>query len=88
MRDLKNNNIGSVVPLVLFFITFFGAGALYTLFFIEIGFPALMWMLPNDDARIYIMMVIYAVPAIIVVVGIFALYLNGLKRTINYPGAN
>lgn len=87
MRDLINNNSGSVVPLVLFFLTIFGAGALYTLFFLEIGFPLLSWMLPNDSARVYIMMVIYAVPAIIIFVGILALFLNGLKRTI-YVGGN
>jgi hypothetical protein len=86
MKDLINNNYGSVNPLALFFVTIFGAGALYTLFFIEIAFPALMWMLPNDAGRVYIMMVIYAVPAIIVFIGILVLFLNGLKRTIYVRG--
>jgi hypothetical protein len=86
MKSLINNNSGSVNPLVLFIITIFGAGALYTLFFIEIAFPVLMWMLPNDAARIYIMMVIYAVPAIIIFVGILVLFLNGLKRTMYVRG--
>lgn len=82
MRKLKNDNHGSVVPLILFIITIFGAGALYTLFFTEVGMPALDFLIPVSDSKTFIYMVIYGLPLIILVVGVFSLLKEGLKRSI------
>ena len=81
MRSLKDNNFGSVVPLALFILTIIGCGALYSLLFIEIGIPTFSYMIPEGDAKIYIMMVIYAVPLFVLIIGMLALFLSGLKRT-------
>ena len=86
MRKLKNNDSGSVVPLLLFIFTIFGAGALYTLFFTEFALPNLDFLIPSSDSKVFIYMLIYALPLIILIVGVFALLKEGLKRTIYYGG--
>jgi len=86
MRKFKDNNYGSVVPVVLFIVTIVGCGALYTLFFIEIAIPEFGPLVPNSDSKVYIMMVFYAIPLFIILVGAAALLIKGLKRDIYYPG--
>ena len=82
MRKLIKNNTGSIVPVLLFILTIFGCGALYTLFFTEIAIPSLSGFIPDSDSKTFIMMMIYLVPLIILIVGIFALVKEGLKRNI------
>lgn len=81
MRKLKDNNIGSVVPVILFILTLFGAGGLYTLFFLEIALPELSYLIPASDSKTFIFMIIYALPLIILIIGVFSLLKEGLKRT-------
>ena len=81
MRKLKSDSMGSVVPLILFILTIFGAGALYTLFFTEFALPTLDYMIPSSDSKTFIYMLIYALPLIILVVGVFALLKEGVKRS-------
>jgi len=88
MRKLSSNSCGSVVPLALYVLTIFGCGALYTLFFIEVGFPLLDSYTVASDAKTYIMMVIYATPLIVLIITMLALLLSGLKREGFYYGGN
>ena len=78
MRKL-NDDTGAV-PLLLFIVTIVSCGALYTLFFVEVGFPALRGMIPESEAKTFILMCMYAVPLFILIVGVIALMKEGLKR--------
>ena len=80
MRSFKNNLEASAVPLVLFLVTIFACGALYSLFFLEIGFPFLDVFIPASDSKTFIMMMIYAIPLFVVVIGVIALLISGLKE--------
>jgi len=80
MRSFKNNLEASAVPLVLFLVTIFACGALYSLFFLEIGFPLLDGFIPASDSKTFIMMMIYAIPLFVVVIGVIALLISGLKE--------
>lgn len=80
MRKLLNNNYGSPVPLALFFLTIFVCGAFYTLLFVEFGLPTFDSWIPASDAKTLIITGIYAIPLFIILVGILALLLEGLKR--------
>ena len=79
MRTLKDNTSGAV-PLLQFIVTIVSCGALYTLFFVEIAFPIFIGMIPESDAKTFILMCMYAVPLFILLVGIIALMKEGLKR--------
>jgi len=84
MKQLINNNEGSAVPLILFVITIFACGALYSLFFIEIAYPTFSSWIPAGDAKTLIMMCMYALPLFVIIVGMFSLLLAGLKREAMY----
>jgi len=79
MRPFISDKNASAVPIILFIMTIFLCGGLYTLFFIEIGFPVLGSWIPGSDSKTFIMMGIYAIPLFIVIIGILALLLSGLK---------
>jgi hypothetical protein len=82
MRKLKFDNQASVVPVILFILTIIGAGGLYTLFFLEVALPELGYLIPASDSKTFIFMCIYALPLVIIVVGVFSLLKEGLKRSI------
>jgi hypothetical protein len=82
IRKLKNNDSG-IVNLLLFLLTIFGTGALYSLFFLEIALTLFSSYIPDSDAKTFIFMGIYGVPLIILIVGVFSLVRSGLK---NYGG--
>lgn len=82
MRKLIENNKASAVPVILFLVTIIVCGALYTLFFYEIGFPALSGFIPASDSKTFIMMLLYAVPFFVLIVGVISLLKAGLKRAI------
>jgi len=84
MRNLSYNNQGSAVPILLFVITIFSCGALYTFFFIEFAFPQFSGWIPASDGKTFIMMCIYAIPLIVLVVGSISLLQAGLKRGAYY----
>ena len=81
MRKLKENNKGSVVPLVLFIVTIISCGALYTLFMVEVAYPSLLYMIPDSDSKTFIMMGMYAIPLFIILIGVFALIKEGIKES-------
>jgi hypothetical protein len=84
MRKLNEDINASAVPIILFVVTLLVCGALYTLFFIEVGFPLFNnpEYLPDSDTKTLIMMGIYGLPLIIVVVGVFCMIKAGQKRHI------
>ena len=80
MRKLVHDTYaGGAIPMILFVMGVFGAGGLYTLFFVIIA-PSLMDLIPNSIFRILIMGIIYAIPMVILVVGFIALMLEGMKE--------
>lgn len=85
MRKLKNNNKASAVPLILFFVTIITCGAFYTLLFIKIGYPTFRDFIPEGDVKTVIMMLMYAIPLFLIIVGILATFKAALKQTI-YTG--
>ena len=78
---IKDNNASSV-PVILFAVTILVCGALYTLFFLEIGFPLFDSYIPASDSKTFIMMLLYAIPLIVTIVGVLSLLKAGLKRTV------
>ena len=84
MKSIIRNNQASAVPLLLFVITIFSLGALYTLFFIQIAIPELSHLIPDSDAKTFIMMMIYGIPIMILLIGGVSLIKEGLRRDVIY----
>jgi len=82
MKSIIKNNNASAVPVILFVVTILVCGALYTLFFYEIGFPLLRGYIPASDSKTFIMMLLYAIPIFVLIIGVISLLKAGLKRTI------
>ena len=82
MKKLLKNNEASAVPVILFVVTIIVCGALYTLFFIEIGFPSLSGFIPTSDSKTFIMMLIYSIPVLVILVGVISLLQSGMKRAL------
>jgi len=83
-REFKTNTDASAIPIILFVITIVSCGALYSLFFIEVAYPELKSLVPNSDSKTFIMMLMYALPLIVIVIGGISLIKAGLKRTVYY----
>lgn len=81
MRSLNKNNDASAVPIILFIITILVCGALYTLFMVEVAYPSLLYMIPASDSKTFIMMGMYAIPLVILLIGVFALIKEGVKES-------
>lgn len=81
MRKLRYNNNASAVPLLLFIMTIISCGALYTLFFVEVAYPSLLYMIPDSDSKTFIMMGMYAIPLFVLIIGVFAVIKAGLKQS-------
>jgi len=79
MKFLKDNNAGAV-PLLLFALTIVVCGAFYTLFFIEIAYPNLMYLVPSSDSKTFIMMLMYAIPLFVLLILIVAFLKSGLRE--------
>jgi len=82
MRCLLKDNRASAVPLILFVVTIVGVGALYTLFFLQFGIPQFDSWIPSSNSKTFLMTGIYAMPLIILMVGVVCLLKAGLKRSV------
>jgi hypothetical protein len=82
MRSIIENSKASAVPVILFVLTIIVCGALYTLFFYEVGFPLLRGYIPASDSKTFIMMLLYAIPIFVLVIGVISLLKAGVKRDI------
>ena len=80
MRNIRHNNYGSIVPVILFILTILCCGALYTLFFVEVAYPNLLYMVPDSDSKTFIMMGMYAIPLIVIIVGVLCIIKAGIKE--------
>lgn len=84
MRKLLSNDMASAVPVLVFLLTVVGCGALYTLLFLQFGIGYFGGLVPASDSKTFILMVVYAMPLFILVVGVVCLIRAGLKREV-YP---
>jgi hypothetical protein len=82
LRSLKDNNVGSAVPVILFIVTIVGCGGLYTLFFLEFGLGFFDDLIPASDVKTFLYMCFYAMPLMLLVVGSICLVRAGLKREV------
>lgn len=82
LRNFSENNIGSAVPLILYVLTIFGVGALYTLLYLEVAIPLLAPLVPDSDSKVFILMGIYSLPLVMLVIGGVALVKSGLKKEV------
>lgn len=82
MRKLRNNNVGSAVPVILFIVTIVGCGGLYTLFFLEFGLNFFDSYIPESDVKTFLYMCFYGMPILILTVGSICLVRAGLKREV------
>ena len=80
MRNIRHNNYGSIVPVILFILTILCCGALYTLFFVEVAYPNLLYMIPDSDSKTFIMMGMYAIPLFVLLIGVLAVIKSGIKE--------
>ena len=60
--------------------TIFSVGAFYSLMFIEIGIPTFEDMIPDSSAKTVFMMMIYAIPLFVTLIGMIALFREALKE--------
>ena len=79
MKPIIENKEASAVPVILFVTTIIVIGALYTLFFLEIGFPMFRSWIPASDSKTFIIMCIYAIPLFILIIGIISTLKEALK---------
>jgi len=86
MRELKNNTDGSAIPLILFVAGVFGTGAVYTLLFIVVALPSFSVLIPDSVFKTIIIGIVYFAPLIVLVIGVLALILAGMKRTPSWTG--
>ena len=85
MRSFNDN--ASAIPLFLFIVTIVVAGALFSLFFIEVGFPLLdLIPIPESPSKIFILAAMRGIPLIVVIVGCVSLILAGLKNEQGWLG--
>jgi len=82
MKSILKDNKASAVPVMLFVVTILVCGALYSLFFIEIGIPQLGGYIPASESKTFIMMLIYAIPLFVLLIGVICLLKAGIKRNI------
>lgn len=82
MLKIRDDDNASAVPIVLFLVTIFGCGALYTLLFIQFGIGFFGSMVPASDSKTFILMLIYAMPLLVLMIGMVSLIREGLKRSV------
>lgn len=82
MLKIRDDDNASAVPIVLFLVTIFGCGALYTLLFIQFGIGFFGSMVPASDSKTFILMMIYAMPLLVLMIGMVSLIREGLKRSV------
>ena len=73
-RAFRSNNDASAIPLILFVITIVSCGALYSLFFVEVAYPNLQYLIPASEYKVFLMMLMYAIPLFVIFVGVVALF--------------
>lgn len=78
----KLDDFGSATPIIYFVLTIVVCGALFSLLFIEIGFPVFLGFIPSSDSKTFILMGLRGIPIIVLFVGVICLIREGLKREV------
>jgi len=73
----------AAVEILTYVITIFACGALYSLLFLGIAFPVFKAFVPDSDTKTLMMMFFYGLLGIILIVGVIALIVEGIKRNRN-----
>ena len=68
------------MEIIYYVIAIFACGGLYSLLFIAIAFPVFRDFIPASDTKTIIMMLMYAIPGIILVIGALALIVRGIQK--------
>ena len=76
------DSFGSAVPIIYFILTVVVCGALFSLLFIEIGFPIFLDFIPDSDSKVFILMLMRGIPLIVLFVGVVCLVREGLKKEV------
>jgi uncharacterized BrkB/YihY/UPF0761 family membrane protein len=82
LRSLKIDNNASAIPIIYFILTIVVCGALFSFFFIEIGFTTFLGYIPESDSKTFLLMMLRGIPLIILFVGVICLIREGLKREV------
>jgi len=83
LRILSKANDYAAVEILYYVITIFVCGALYSLLFIGIAFPVFKSFIPDSDSKTLMMMFFYGLLGIILIVGVIALIIEGIKKNRN-----
>ena len=70
----------AAVELLYYVITIFACGALYSLLFIGIAFPIFSVFILASDSKTLLMMFFYGLLGIILITGVTALIVEGIKK--------
>ena len=70
----------AAVELLYYVITIFVCGALYSLLFIGIAFHIFSVFIPASDSKTLLMMFFYGLLGIILITGVIALIVEGIKK--------
>ena len=70
----------AAVELLYYVITIFVCGALYSLLFIGIAFPIFSVFILASDSKTLLMMFFYGLLGIILITGVIALIVEGIKK--------
>jgi len=80
MRKLISNT-DALSNILIYILTIFSCGALYSLLFIDFGFPEMSSWIPETPTKILMMTLFRAIPGIIMLVCMFGLIREGIKKT-------
>jgi len=79
LRKLTEESYAAV-EILYYVLTIFVCGALYSLLFIGIAFPVFKAFVPDSDTKTLTMMFFYGLLGIILIVGVIALIVEGIKK--------
>lgn len=82
VKKLRTDNTGAALVVLMFILTIFVCGALYTLLFIEVAIPRLSPLIPDSDSKILLMMCIYAIPIAVILVSGLAAFKETIRKRI------
>jgi len=75
-----NTDAAGALPLIIALFALIVGGALYSILFIEIGFPTFLDFIPASDSKTFIVMMLRAVPLFVLFVFIVAIIKEGIRK--------
>ena len=80
LRKLSDDTFAAV-ELLYYVLTIFVCGALYSLLFLGIAFPVFRAFIPASDSKTLLMMFYYGLLGIILITGVIAIIVEGIKKS-------